>query len=228
MSTSTHRLTAIAGLCAAAAGAIFIGVQIGHPPADVEHIVTNEMRIRETGKAAMSLLAIAGLAGMYVRHRGRIGIVGRIGMALVTIGYAAMFVVQVVAGYVLPSMVDTDPAYVQDVLDAAMGGSPQGDIGAYPVLFAVAGLGYSIGGLLFGITLFRARILSRWASALFAYGTVSALALAVLPASFSRPFAVPTGAALIGLGLSLWRDQRRAETFVAPALIAVPAPLTGS
>ena len=228
MSTSTHRLTAIAGLCAAAAGAIFIGVQIGHPPADVEHIVTNEMRIRETGKAAMSLLAIAGLAGMYVRHRGRIGIVGRIGMALVTIGYAAMFVVQVVAGYVLPSMVDTDPAYVQDVLDTAMGGSPQGDIGAYPVLFAVAGLGYSIGGLLFGITLFRARILSRWASALFAYGTVSALALAVLPASFSRPFAVPTGAALIGLGLSLWRDQRRAETFVAPALIAVPAPLTGS
>ena len=33
------------------------------------------------------------------------------------------------------------------------------------------------------------------------------------PESFNRPFAVPTGVALIGLGVSLWRDQRRqAET----------------
>ena len=48
---------------------------------------------------------------------------------------------------------------------------------------------------------------------LLAYGTTSALALAVLPESFNRPFAVPTGVALIGLGVSLWRDQRRqAET----------------
>ena len=43
MNLTTNRLTAAAGLCAAAAGAIFIGVQIHHPPADVEHIVTGEM-----------------------------------------------------------------------------------------------------------------------------------------------------------------------------------------
>jgi len=61
-------------------------------------------------------------------------------------------------------------------------------------------------------------VLSRWASVLLAYGTVSALALAALPVSFSRPFAVPTGVALIGLGVSLWRDQRRqVETVDAPA-----------
>ena len=83
-------------------------------------------------------------------------------------------------------------------------------------------MGYSIGGLLFGIALFRAGVLSRWASALFAYGTVSALVLAPLPLSFSRPFAVPTGVALIGLGISLWRDQRRqAETVAAPATMLV-------
>lgn len=217
MSISTHRLTATAGLCAAAAGAIFIGVQINHPPADVEHLVTTEMTVRETAKALMSLLAIAGIAGMFVRNRRRFGLVGRAGHVLVSIGFLAMFVVQCAVGYVLPSRAETDPAYVQDVLDAAMGGSPKGDIGAYPALFAVTGLGFSLGGLLFGIALFRARILSRWASALFAYGTVSALALAVLPESFSRPFAIPTGVALIGLGLSLWRDQRRqAENIETP------------
>ena len=48
MSITTNRLFAAAGLCAAAAGAIFIGVQINHPPADVAHLVTTEMTLRET------------------------------------------------------------------------------------------------------------------------------------------------------------------------------------
>ena len=57
---------------------------------------------------------------------------------------------------------------------------------------------------------------------LLAYGTISALSLAALPESFSRPFAVPTGLALIGLGISLWRDQRRqADTVGAPAAMLV-------
>lgn len=188
---------------------------------------TNRVRpvrslVRETAKALMSLLAVTGLAGMFIRNRSHLGLAGRAGYVLVSIGFLAMFVVQCVAGYVLPGMADTDPAYVQDVLDAAMGGTADGDIGLYPVLFTVAGLGFSIGGLLFGISLFRARILSRWASGLFAYGTVSALTLAVLPDAFNRPFAVPTGVALIGLGVSLWKDQRR-QTVPAPAPVAMAA-----
>ncbi len=80
---------------------------------------------------------------------------------------------------------------------------------------------------MFGIAMFRAGVLSRWASVLLAYGTVSALALAALPESFSRPFAVPTGVALIGLGISLWRDQRRqVETIDAPATMLVAEAVT--
>ena len=75
----------------------------------------------------------------------------------------------------------------------------------------------------------RAGVLARWASLLLAYGTTSALALSVLPESFSRPFAVPTGVALIGLGLSLWRDQRRqAHTAGAPATTWAAQPVTRS
>jgi hypothetical protein len=62
---------------------------------------------------------------------------------------------------------------------------------------------------------------------LLAYGTVSALALAALPESFSRPFAVPTGVALIGLGISLWRDQRRpAQAADAPATTWTAQPVS--
>lgn len=227
MRITANRLTAAAGLCAAAAGAIFIAVQINHPPADVAHLVTTEVMVRETAKIAMTILALAGFTGIFLRHRHRFGILGLAGYVLLTIGYLAMFAVQCIVACVLPIVARTDPAYVQDVLDAAVGGSPQGDIGHMQDLLLTAGIGYALGGLLFGIALFRAGVPVRWASALLAYGTTSALALAVLPESFNRPFAVPTGVALIGLGVALWRDQRREAGAVhAPAAARVAEPVT--
>src|SRR5215207_17437 len=227
MNLTANRLTAAAGLCAAAAGAIFIGVQINHPPADVAHIVTTELAVRGTAKVLMALLALAGITGMFLRNHRRFGILGLAGYLLLSVGYLAIFAVQCIVAYVLPTVARSNPGYVQDVIDAAMGGSPSGDIGHLQELFLVSGLGYSLGGLLFGIALFRAGVLARWACVLLAYGTTSALALSVLPASFSRPFAVPTGVALIGLGVSLWRDQRRpAGTADAPATVPVAQPAT--
>jgi hypothetical protein len=224
---TSNRLTATAGLCAATAGAIFIGVQINHPPADVAHLVTTQMTIRETAKVLMCVLALAGLTGMFLRHRGRFGRLGRAGYVLLSAGYLAMFAVECIVGYYLPTVAHSNPGYVQHVINGAMGHGPSGGIGLMRELFLVTGIGYSLGGLLFGIALFRAGVLARWASVLLAYGTVSALALSVLPESFSRPFAVPTGVALIGLGLSLWRDQRRSvETADAPATTWAAQPVT--
>ncbi len=224
MNLTASRLTATAGLCAAAAGAIFIGVQINHPPADVAHLVTTEMLVRESAKVLMCVLALIGFTGMFLRHRSRFGALGLAGFSLLTVGYLGIFAVQCIVAYVLPTVALSDPAYVQDVLDAAVGGSPNGDIGHMHELLLMSGIGFSFGGLLFGIALFRAGVLPRWASVLLAYGTTSALALAVLPESFNRPFAVPTGVALIGLGVSLWREQRRpSETADAPVWVAEPA-----
>ena len=208
MTVTLNRITSAAGLCAAVAGAIYIGVQINHPPAEVAQVVTTEFVVRETAKALMAVLALAGFAGMFLHNRRRLGPLGVIGYVLVSIGYLAMFANQCIVGYVLPIVARTSSGYVQDYLDAAMGGSPSGDIGHIQQLFLVTGIGYSVGGLLFGIALFRSGILARWASALFAAGTVSALALAALPESFSRPFAVPVGIALVGLGVSLYRSSR--------------------
>jgi hypothetical protein len=219
--TTTNRIIAIAGPCAAIGGAIFAGVQINHPPADVAHLVTNEMTIRQTAKALFCVLTLLGFAGMFLRHRGHLGRLGRAGYALVSVGFLAMLVQECLIGYYLPTLAHAKPIYVQHVLNGAMAHGDSSGIGAWQALF-LAGIGYSVGGVLFGIALFRAGILSRWASALFAYGTVSALALAALPVSFSRPFAVPTGVALIGLGVSLWRDQHsQAHTVGTAATIRV-------
>jgi len=73
MTTTSSRLTAAAGACAAAAGAIFIAVQVNHPPVDLAHLGSTDLLVRETAKAAMAVLAMVGFtfAGDLLRATGR-------------------------------------------------------------------------------------------------------------------------------------------------------------
>ena len=48
-----------------------------------------------------------------------------------------------------------------------------------------------------------------------ALATLATMSLAVLPESFNRPMAVPTGLALIGLGVSLFRTPGGSSEDVA-------------
>lgn len=221
MTVTTTSLTRAAGICAATAGAIFIGVQINHPPMEVASVETTEWALRNTAKVVMAALALAGITGMYLRQVRQTGILGLVGYVLFSAGYLVMLSIAFLAAYVLPSVADTAPGYVQDILTAAEGGTPTGDIGLMQGAFLASGVGYMVGGLIFGIALFRARVLARWAAALLAVATSATVALSVLPASFDRPFAVPTGIALIGLGVSLWRDQRHTAPTGSPATAQV-------
>src|SRR5262245_51759413 len=110
MNLTASRLTAAAGLCAAAAGAIFVGVQINHPPADVAHLVTTEMVIRESAKVLFCILALIGITGMFLRHRSRLGVLGLVGYSLLTLGFLALFAVECIVGYVLPTVAHFNPA----------------------------------------------------------------------------------------------------------------------
>ena len=219
--TTTTTLTRAAGIAAAAAGLIFIGVQINHPHLDTTSITTTEVAIRNSLKVLMAALALAGITGIYLRQVRQAGVLGLAGYLLLGAFYLLIVPIEFIAAYVLPSIAGTDPSYVKDVIAAATGGTPTGDIGVLGTAIQVQGLTYLAGGLVFGIALYRAGVLARWAAALLAVGTVATLALSVLPESFNRPFAVPTGVALIGLGISLWRDQRRstapATTTTSPA-----------
>jgi len=226
MTVTTANLTRAAGISAAAAGAIFIGVQINHPPMLVSSVETTEWALRNTAKVVMAALALVGITGMYLRQLRQVGVLGLVGYLLFSVGFLVMLSIAFVAGYVLPALADTDPGYVQDLLTTAEGGRPIGDIGLMQTAFNLSGVGYLVGGLVFGIALFRARVLARWAAALLAVATSATVALAVLPASFDRPFAVPTGIALIGLGVSLWRDQRQtAQTASLATAHVEPSPV---
>ncbi|MDN5796315.1 MAG: hypothetical protein L0H79_11270 [Intrasporangium sp.] len=207
MDITSAGLTRTAGAAAAVAGTVFIAVQINHPAPDTFTTETTQWVVRSGAKAVMAALALAGITGMYLRQHGKAGLLGLVGYVVFAAGYLAMLGAEVIAIAVLPSLVAAEPGFVDDVVAAATGGTPQGDIGGLPTLFNLAGAGYLLGGLLFGVALLRTRVLARSAAALLAASTVATVALAVLPESFNRPFAVPAGMALIGLGVSLWRNH---------------------
>jgi hypothetical protein len=210
MTVTTTGLTKASGIAAAAAGAIFIGVQIGHPGFDTFVTDTNEWVIRCSAKSVMTVLALVGITGMYLRQVRQMRALGLIGYIVFVLGYLLMFATEVIAVAFLSALTDRAPAFAKNVVIASGGGHPTGDIGHLQTFFDLTGACYLLGGLIFGIALFRAGVLARWAAVLLAVSTVATAALAVLPASFDRPMAVPEGVALIGLGISLWRDQRRA------------------
>jgi hypothetical protein len=226
MTITSSGLTKAAGAAAAVAGSIFIAVQINHPATEAFTTETTDWVVRSCAKIVMAALALAGITGMYLRQRRQSGVLGLIGYLLFAAGYLAIFSVEVIAATILPALTDTNPGFVNDVVVAAAGGSPDGDIGSVQTLFNANGIGYILGGLLFGIAVFRARVLARWAAALLAVGTIGTAALAALPESFNRPFAVPVGVALIGLGLALWRNPSDDTTHAtATATTGSPSPV---
>jgi hypothetical protein len=208
MTVTTTTLTRATGLAAVAAGLLYVGVQINHPHLDATVVTTAEYAVRQTAKVLFAAFSLVGITGMYLRQVKRTGVLGLLGYLLFSTGLLALLSVQVVAVSVLPALALGEPGYVNDVLAVATGGTAIGDIGLFQTLSRVAGVGYIGGGLLFGIALFRAGILARWAAALLAVAALATATIPLLPMISQRLFAIPVGVALIGLGHSLWRDQR--------------------
>ncbi len=206
MAITSTTLTRAAGAAAAVAGAIFIAVQINHPASDTFTTETTQWVVRECAKIVMAVLALAGITGMYLRQYRKAGLLGLVGYLVFALGYLAMLSTEVIAAVVLPSLVDSEPGFVNDVVAAANGGVANGDIGGLQILFGLMGAGLIVGGVVFGIAVFRTGVLARSAAALLAVSTGALAALAMLPESFNRPLAVPVGMALVALGVSLWRN----------------------
>lgn len=211
MSVTTSQLTRFAGLSAVAAGLLFAGVQINHPPLDVAFVTTTEFAVRQGMKIAMAVLSLVGITGMYLTQVRRAGILGLIGYVVFAAGYLTMLTVEVSGLVIIPAIASSAPGYVSDFIAVATNHAPVGNLGLLPQLNLIAGIGYMAGGLLFGIALFRANVLARWGSILLAVATTITAAIPLLPMVNQRLFAVPTGVALVVLGWSLWRNAGSQE-----------------
>lgn len=219
MTITTTKLTRAAGLAAVAGGLLFIAVQIKHPLLDATFTTTTEYAVRETTKIFMAVLSLVGITGIYLRQVKQTGVLGLIGYVSLAAGYLTIFSVQVIGVFVLPNLAGSQPGYVNDVLAVATSGTPIGDVGRMQILSQI-GITYIVGGTIFGIALFRAGILARWAAVLLSVGAVATVATFQLPELTQRLFATPVGVALIGLGYSLWREQRTAAAQALPSPVS--------
>ena len=77
-------------------------------------------------------------------------------------GYLGIMCVVFTAAYVLPEVAGSDPGFVNDVIAVDTNrGTVHADIGALKTVIIVQGFAYVVGGILFGIALYRARVLAR-------------------------------------------------------------------
>ncbi len=218
MTITTTKLTRAAGLSAVAGGLLFLAVQFKHPVLDATFASTTEYAVRETMKILMAVFSLIGITGIYLRQVRQTGVLGLIGYLVLGVGYLTNMSVQVIGVFVLPDVAASQPGYVNDVFAVATSDTPMGDVGGVQTLTYIA-ITYIVGGIIFGIALFRANILARWAAALMSVGAVATVATFVVPELIQRLFALPVGVALIGLGYSLWREQRTptAQPLSSPA-----------
>jgi hypothetical protein len=220
MSITHTTLLRGAAVAAIGAGALFIGVQIGHPHFDAQFLTTTEGLVRNLAKALMAVLALIGVTGLYLRQVRQAGVLGLVGYLVLTLGYLLIASSVLAAATVLPTVTGSSPDYVGDVSAAMTGGVPRGDIGALRTVLQVQDLAYLGGGLVFGVALFRARVVARWAAALLAFSGVITVVVSSLPDPFYRLVAVPNGVALIALGFSLWRSLRPTEGVSEPEVVS--------
>lgn len=158
MTITTDKLTRAAGLSAVVAGLLYIFVQLIHPDENVASVTTTAWTVTHLLTLAMSVLALIGVSGLYLRQVRETGPLGLIGFLLFGSSFVVITVLIFVEVAVLPLLADQAPQFVNDVLTISTGGEVTGDVGAFTAASIVSAVTYLFGGLLFGVALFRARI----------------------------------------------------------------------
>ena len=209
MKVTTSKLIRWAGLSAMAAGIIFAGIQPIHPPDVLASVNTSAFIIITSFKTVMCLFGLFGIAGLYARHVEKTGWLGLAGYLLLTIFYAVQMCYAFAEPVILPLLTSVAPTFVESVMGMSSGAGGPMNLGAFATIYSLLSLLYLLGLLVFGIALFRARILPRWAAGLLAFsGPLAIIMVALLPHQFERLAAMPMGFALAWLGYALWSERR--------------------
>lgn len=203
------------GIVAMLAGALFVVVQIVHPPETVEAVAGDAWVLVHYLTIAMLTLFVVGVTGIYARQVEELGWLGLAGFALLGLGLLLNIGGAFIEAFVEPLLATSNPDFVGSFNGMVMGTPYDADLGAIPTMWSVSSLGFIAGSLLFGIANIRAAVLSRWAAGVFAFGLAIGLPVANLVGNV-RLAAVPISIGLIWLGYSLWADGRKRIAERAP------------
>ncbi|MCD1260007.1 hypothetical protein B5M42_014410 [Paenibacillus athensensis] len=212
MQMTTEKLIRWAGLSAAAAGVLFIAVQMLHPHEVLPAVTTVRWAVVHGLTVTMCMLGLFGITGLYTVQVKESGWLGLVGYVMFSCWFLLAAALTFAEACILPLLATEAPRLAEGFLALSSGRTSEVDLGALAVVGGpVSAVLYLLGGLLFGLALVRARVISRGAAILFACGAVASLAAAVLPHDLARIAAVPMGLGLVWTGYSLRSRRGRAE-----------------
>jgi hypothetical protein len=223
MTVLPSHLTRAAGLSAIASGLLYIAIQPIHPEETVSAVTGTAWAVVGAMTIAMAVLALAGITGIYLRQVTESGLLGLVGYLVFASFFFLAFAFTFAEIFILPQLADESPRFVDSFNSIFAGEDVAMDLGALELLAPVAAVLYMGGGALFGLAVFRARVLDRRAGLALTVGALAALLAAVLPHEVGRYAAVPLGLAMIWLGHSL-----RNSTVIELPAAAIPEARSGT
>lgn len=221
MKVTTNGLIRASSIAAVAAGLLFVVIQPLHPADTLTSVATPSWSVVHQATCLMLILFVAGITGIYASQVEVAGWLGLIGYVALSVGLLITAAFTFVEAFIEPILAGVAPAIVSGLLGVVEGKASDFDLGALPTIYSISSALFLGGCIVFGIAIIRARVLSRAAAGLFAFGIiVSAPLTAALDAP--RVAAVPIGLGLAWLGVSLW-SRRRLQG--SEQLVDVPLPL---
>lgn len=205
---SSANLIRLAGLSALLGGTCYVFVGVFHPPNVAASVSTTRWAIVHVVACAMCFFSLLGITGIFARQAKRAGWLGLAGYLLLSLWFTLIMGFSFVEAFVLPRLASSQPAFVAAWFGMLVGPATKFDLGALPTIWTLTAPLYMLGGLLFGISIYRVGILPRWAGVLLAIGTLLAPIAAVLPNASQPKIAIPVGVALAWLGYALWSERR--------------------
>ena len=212
-----------AGLSAMTAGTFFVLVGLFHPLNILSSVTTTQWGIVHILATAMGFFGLFGLTGIYARQVEESGWLGLAGYILLSLWLLNLSHFTFIEVFVLPPLVTQAPTVVESFLGIFTKSGGEINLGALSTIYDLNGfIGFMIGGVLFGIATFRARILPRWAGALLGVGALLVPFAAVLPPVHEAKVTIPGGLALVWLGYALFSERREksSESLLDPAIVS--------
>ncbi|CAN7264087.1 hypothetical protein LJR153_001212 [Paenibacillus sp. LjRoot153] len=217
MKITNSSLIRWAGLSAMVAGIFYVVVGIFHQPNILSSVTTTQWAIVHALATAMCFFFLLGITGLYARQVKEAGWLGLAGFLLFSLNWVLTAPFTMAEFTILPLLATEAPTLAEGFIGIFTSSAGETNFGLLANLWTLTAPLYILGGLLFGIATFRARILPRLAAGLLAVGCVLAPVAALLPPEHEPKVAVPVGVALAWLGYALWSERREQVSEPVPS-----------
>ncbi len=209
MKVTVPNLIRAAGLSAVVAGVLFAAILPINTPDIFTPANTSAFILITSLKTVMSLFGLIGITGLYARQVEQAGWLGLVGYFLLTTFFALQMCFSFIEPTILPLLTRLAPAFVETTLAMSSGAVASMNLGALATMYSLASILFILGLLLFGIATFRACILPRGAAGLLVVsGPLAGILFGLLPRQLDQLTGIPTGIALVWLGLALLFERR--------------------